>query len=51
VDLDITKFFDHVNWDILMGKVGAAAGWEAKWQVGSFDPVMDSVKAEPMAGE
>ena len=23
VDLDITKFFDHVNWDILMGKVGA----------------------------
>lgn len=23
VDLDITKFFDHVNWDILMEKVGA----------------------------
>ena len=23
VDLDITKFFDHVNWDILMGKIGA----------------------------
>jgi len=23
VDLDITKFFDHVNCDILMGKVGA----------------------------
>jgi group II intron reverse transcriptase/maturase len=23
VDLDITKFFDHVNWDILMGKLGA----------------------------
>jgi len=23
VDLDITKFFDHANWDILMGKVGA----------------------------
>jgi len=23
VDLDISKFFDHVNWDILMGKVGA----------------------------
>jgi RNA-directed DNA polymerase len=22
VDLDITKFFDHVNWDILMGKIG-----------------------------
>src|SRR6266536_3677856 len=22
VDLDITKFFDHVNWDILMGKLG-----------------------------
>ena len=22
VDLDVTKFFDHVNWDILMGKVG-----------------------------
>jgi group II intron reverse transcriptase/maturase len=21
VDLDITKFFDHVNWDILMGKI------------------------------
>jgi retron-type reverse transcriptase len=20
-DLDITKFFDHVNWDILMGKI------------------------------
>lgn len=24
VDLDITKFFDHVNWDILMGKVAKA---------------------------
>jgi group II intron reverse transcriptase/maturase len=23
VDLDISKFFDHVNWDILMGKMGA----------------------------
>jgi RNA-directed DNA polymerase len=23
VDLDITKFFDHVQWDILMGKIGA----------------------------
>jgi group II intron reverse transcriptase/maturase len=23
VDLDISKFFDHVNWDILMGKIGA----------------------------
>jgi RNA-directed DNA polymerase len=23
VDLDITKFFDHVNWDILMGKLGS----------------------------
>jgi RNA-directed DNA polymerase len=23
VDLDITKFFDHVNWDILMGKIAA----------------------------
>jgi RNA-directed DNA polymerase len=22
VDLDISKFFDHVNWDILMGKIG-----------------------------
>jgi len=22
VDLDITKFFDHVNWDILMGRIG-----------------------------
>ena len=22
VDIDITKFFDHVNWDILMGKLG-----------------------------
>ena len=22
VDLDITKFFDHVNWDILMGNLG-----------------------------
>ena len=22
VDLDITKFFDHVQWDILMGKIG-----------------------------
>jgi group II intron reverse transcriptase/maturase len=22
VDIDITKFFDHVNWDILMGKIG-----------------------------
>jgi len=22
VDLDIAKFFDHVNWDILMGKLG-----------------------------
>ena len=22
VDFDITKFFDHVNWDILMGKIG-----------------------------
>jgi RNA-directed DNA polymerase len=22
IDLDITKFFDHVNWDILMGKLG-----------------------------
>ena len=22
VDLDITKFFDHVNWDILMSKLG-----------------------------
>src|SRR6266700_3968202 len=22
VDLDITKFFDHVNWDLLMGKLG-----------------------------
>ncbi len=21
VDLDLTKFFDHVNWDILMGKI------------------------------
>src|SRR5271167_3722329 len=21
VDMDITKFFDHVNWDILMGKI------------------------------
>ena len=21
VDLDITKFFDHVNWDIPMGKI------------------------------
>lgn len=21
VDLDVTKFFDHVNWDILMGKI------------------------------
>jgi len=21
VDLDIAKFFDHVNWDILMGKI------------------------------
>ena len=21
VDLDITKFFDHVNWDILMGRI------------------------------
>ena len=21
MDLDITKFFDHVNWDILMGKI------------------------------
>ena len=21
IDLDITKFFDHVNWDILMGKI------------------------------
>lgn len=21
VDLDITKFFDHVNWDVLMGKI------------------------------
>lgn len=26
VDLDITKFFDHVNWDILMGKIGAVIG-------------------------
>jgi RNA-directed DNA polymerase len=24
VDLDITKFFDHVNWDILMGKIAQA---------------------------
>jgi group II intron reverse transcriptase/maturase len=24
VDLDITKFFDHVNWDILMGKIAKA---------------------------
>ena len=24
VDLDITKFFDHVNWDILMGKIAEA---------------------------
>lgn len=23
VDLDITKFFDHVQWDILMGKIAA----------------------------
>jgi RNA-directed DNA polymerase len=23
VDIDITKFFDHVNWDILMGRIGA----------------------------
>lgn len=23
VDLDISKFFDRVNWDILMGKIGA----------------------------
>jgi len=23
VDLDITKFFDHVHWDILMGKIAA----------------------------
>jgi RNA-directed DNA polymerase len=22
VDIDISKFFDHVNWDILMGKIG-----------------------------
>jgi RNA-directed DNA polymerase len=22
VDMDISKFFDHVNWDILMGKIG-----------------------------
>ena len=22
-DIDISKFFDHVNWDILMGKIGA----------------------------
>jgi len=22
VDIDITKFFDHVQWDILMGKIG-----------------------------
>ena len=21
MDLDIAKFFDHVNWDILMGKI------------------------------
>jgi group II intron reverse transcriptase/maturase len=24
VDMDITKFFDHVNWDILMGKIAKA---------------------------
>src|ERR1039457_5509382 len=24
VDLDIAKFFDHVNWDILMGKIAQA---------------------------
>ena len=24
VDLDITKFFDHVNWDILMRKIAQA---------------------------
>ena len=23
VDLDITKFFDHVNWDILMGRIAS----------------------------
>ena len=21
VDIDISNFFDHVNWDILMGKI------------------------------
>lgn len=26
VDLDITKFFDHVNWDILMGKIAEVIG-------------------------
>lgn len=26
VDLDITKFFDHVNWDILMGKIAQTIG-------------------------
>jgi RNA-directed DNA polymerase len=26
VDIDITKFFDHVNWDILMRKSGNADG-------------------------
>jgi group II intron reverse transcriptase/maturase len=26
VDLDITKFFDHVNWDILMGKIAQVIG-------------------------
>jgi RNA-directed DNA polymerase len=46
VDLDITTFFDHVDWDILMGKIGKMIRdkrvlvWEGDGtQSLSFDPI------------
>ena len=31
VDIDITKFFDHVNHDILMGRIGRRSGTNGCW--------------------
>ena len=59
VDLDITKFFDHVNWDILMGKIAGVIRDKRVWQlIGKYlragamadGVVVKSVEGTPQGG-
>ena len=59
VDLDITKFFDHVNWDVLMGKIAQAIRDKRVWKlIGKYlragamveGVVVASVEGTPQGG-